>query len=252
MNNKIKYANNFTFDEPCDYKGIKIYPIKLRDYLFFNFVVECLLIDKNSIPDVEVISMSYLDFIVSKADDNNKNIEKLLSLLYLCTKTSIESIKIYRDEKKHVHIYMSGVDISSSDFDEIKDIIIEQNLIEIPDFTIQKEIRDKIDEGKKIRSRMNNHKFASLEDQIISLSMASGVSMEQIYEMTYRKFVKSISRMDLLIHYKIYLQSSLSGMVEFKDKSFIKHWLREIESNENRDMVEVDTMKRKMNFEDKK
>ncbi len=38
-----------------------------------------------------------------------------------------------------------------------------------------------------------------------------------------------MARMNNLIHYKIYLAASMSGMVEFKDKSFIKHWMANLD-----------------------
>jgi len=248
----IKYANNFAFDEPCNYKGLLIYPVKVRQYTIFNYMVDCLLIDKNSIPDAKVISMSYLDFLFSSATPENKNIERLLGLFFICTKTDVEKICPEIDEKNRVVLSIDGIRIQNEDFDAIKEIILEQNLIEVPDYTIQKEIRDKIDEGKRIRGRQSKNKFAGLEDQMVSLSVSSGMTLEQIYEMTYRKFMKSISRMDLLIHYKIYSQASLSGMVEFKDKSFIKHWLNQIEENNSGDMVSMEEMSDKMNFKDKK
>jgi hypothetical protein len=220
--------------------------------VFFNFTIDCLLIDKNSIPDPKVISMSYLDYLVYSTNQENKNVEKLLSLLYLCTKIDMEKIIIGYNASNHVEIEIDGISINSNELDEISSVIMEQNMVEVPDYTIQKEIRDRIEEGRRIRSKMNNQKFASLEDQIVSLSIATGLPLEQIYDMTYRKFMKSITRMDLLIHYKIYLQSSMSGMVTFKDTSFIKHWLNELDTNSNSDMVEMDAMQKKLSFDDKK
>ena len=58
--------------------------------------------------------------------------------------------------------------------------------------------------------------------------------------MTIRKFQKAMSRMDNLIHYKIYLAASLSGMVDFKDKSIIKHWLSNLDSKDKYSDVSVD------------
>ncbi len=95
-------------------------------------------------------------------------------------------------------------------------------------------------------------KMAPLEDQIVSLSVSSGIPLDEIYKMSYRKFSKALNRMDLLIHYKIFLQSSMSGMVSFKDNSFIKHWLTEIKSDNDSDFIELDAMKKKISFEDKK
>ena len=246
------HMNSFIFDEPVDYKGLKIYPVRLKDYIHFNFAVECLLIDKNSMPDIDIISMGYMDYLLKYSTDENRYIQMLAGLIYICMKTDVDNIKFKVDENNKYVLSILDVEITSNDFDEIKNIILEQNLVDVPDYSIQKEIRDKIEEGKKLRIKIAKNKPASFEDQIVSLSIAGGLPLENIYEMTYRKFVKSIGRMDLLIHYKIFLQSSMSGMVSFKDKSFIKHWLNDITETENSDMIELDAMKKKISFEDKK
>lgn len=243
------YENNYAFDEPVSYMGLKIYPVRLKEYLFFSYAVDCLLIDKNSIPDAKVISMSYLDYLLS-ADPSYKYAEKLGMLIAICMKEDADNIKYRMDERNKYILLVSNIEIKSGEFEEIKKIILEQNLVEVPDFSIQKEIRDKIEEGKRLRSKTSKNKMGSFEDQLISLSVATGFSLETIYEMTYRKFIKSISRMDLLMHYKIYLQSSMSGMVSFKDTSFIKHWLTETEIDKNSDMIALDDMQKKINFED--
>lgn len=251
MTNNSRYINEFTFDEPVDYKGLKIYPVTLKDYLLFGFAVGCLLDDKNSIPDAKIISMSYLDYMISTSNEKNGNVERFVSLLNICMKEKIENVKYTKDEKEKYTLFIGNIEIKGEDFDNIKEIILEQNLIEKPDYSIQKELREKIEEGKRLRSRLGGHKMASFEDQVVALSVATGMPLGEIYTMTYRKFVKSISRMDLLIHYKIFLQSSMSGMVTFKDTSFIKHWLNENEEK-NSDMIELDALKKKISFEDKK
>jgi hypothetical protein len=246
------HINSFIFDEPYEYSGLKFYPVRLRDYLLFINAVDCLLIDKNSIPDASIISMSYMEYLLLSSNEENNNIEKLFALLSICLKIDFKEIKIIEGENKKLLLVLSETKIDSDGFDNIKKIILEQNCVEIPDYTIQKEIRDKIEEGKRM-SANNGTEMASFEDQIVSLSVASGIPMEKIYDMTYRKFLKSISRMDLLIHYKIYLQSSMSGMVTFKSTNFIKHWLTQTkDKNDNNGLLELNSVKDKMSFNDKK
>jgi len=246
------HINSFVFDEPYEYSKLKFYPVRLRDYLLFINAIDCLLIDKNSIPDAKIISMSYMEYLLLSSNEDNSNIEKLFALLSICLKIDFEEIKIGEDENKKLLLVLSGIKIDFDNFETIKKIILEQNSVEIPDYTIQKEIRDKIEEGRRMSAK-GGTKMASFEDQIVSLSMASGIPMEQIYDMTYRKFLKSVSRMDLLIHYKIYLQSSLSGMVTFKSTNFIKHWLTQTKDDkDDNGLLELDAVKDKLNFNDKK
>ena len=71
--------------------------------------------------------------------------------------------------------------------------------------------------------------MAGLEDQIVCVLISTNLKLEDIYNLTIRKFSKIIERLDMKLHYQIYLQASMSGFVEFKDKSFIKHWMSDTE-----------------------
>ena len=85
-------------------------------------------------------------------------------------------------------------------------------------------------EANEIRSREGT-KMASLEDQMICVLISTNMSLQDIYSLSIRKFVKILERVDALLHYKIYLSASMSGFVEFKDKSFIKHWMSDLTRN---------------------
>ena len=244
------YLIEFMFDEPVKYKELKFYPIMMRDYFYFFYYCEVLSVDKNSIPDVKIISMSYLDYLILYSNEENDYIQKLLRVINLCTKEEI--VEVYNtDKKNNFQLKIGNNFYSSSDVDEITKIICEQNMVELPDYSIQKEIRDKIEEGKRLRNRQSGTTYASLEDQMVSLSSATGISLEEIYKLSYRKFKKYLERTDMMIHYKIYLQATMSGMVSFKDTSFIKHWLSEMKED-NSNLVEVDSIKNKLDFSDKK
>ena len=72
---------------------------------------------------------------------------------------------------------------------------------------------------------------------MISLSVATGISMNNIYEMSIRKFRKSIERVDHKLHYEIYLAASMSGFVEFKNKDAIKHWMADLTKDSLPEMI---------------
>ena len=237
-------------DAPIPYKGLMIYPIRMRDYVLFNTYVQSLLFDKNEIPDVKIISMTKLEYMYHAIADENAPplllwFDRLLSL---CLKDddTFEDITIsvntryIRDEKGKPFFLIGGERYDSADFENIRELICEQNLIELPDTSISKEVRDSLEKAREYRRKLSGSKPASLEDHVISLASATGWTLEYVYDMTVRKFKKSIQRLDNLIHYKIYLSASMSGMVEFKDKSFIKHWLSDIDENDKYGDVSVD------------
>ena len=54
---------------------IYIKPILVKDYLRYSWAKEILSIEKNEINDIEIIQMSYLDFLIKKVFAMNKELE---------------------------------------------------------------------------------------------------------------------------------------------------------------------------------
>lgn len=95
----------YIYDEPVDFKKLKIYPVKVSEYLDFYNYIDCLQIDKNSVPDVNVISMSYLDYLISISDGSNYYSSKMILLLKLCL--HLRDFAIITEDEARV-IYESG------------------------------------------------------------------------------------------------------------------------------------------------
>ena len=253
-----KYDFYSIFDSPIPYKNIKIYPVLVKDYLNFTGYSSCLIVDKNTIPDAKIISMTYLEYLyyATQKDENTPYILWLDRLFSLCLRDEKsfenikESITRYKyDEKGKVFFTIGEIEYNSDDFDEIRNIICSQNILDIPDDKVQKEVRDSLEEARKYREKHSGTKQGSFEDYMIALSISTGWTLDYIYNMTIRKFIKSVRRTDNLIHYKIYLSASMSGMVEFKDKSFIKHWMSDLDSEDKYSdvAVGVEDMSNKIN-----
>jgi hypothetical protein len=231
---KIKARDIFyIYDMEVSYKDIKFYPVTMRDYFPLSYYAECLMLEKNSVPDPKIITMSYLDYLYYSADKENNNLLKLHSLLCLSLKRDLEVGKdvFYGYDKNGKALFkIDEIVFSGQDFDEVKEIISDMNDIKLPDENIQKEIRDSIKLSKKLKS--GSTKMAGMEDLMIAVSISTGFELNYIYDLPVRKFSKMLERLDAKLHYKLYLQASLSGMVEFKDKSFIKHWLSDLTTND--------------------
>ncbi len=253
-----------TFDLPIPYKNLLLYPIKVKDYLFFSTYAQCLTIDKNSIPDPKIISMTDLEYIYTKSIEDINKYPYLLYLdrmLALCLKddTSFnnieESIKRYSfDENQKPFFIINGEKFTSKDFLQLKNLIARQDMVELIDESVSKDVRDSLEKARLYKSKRSGNKSVSYEDYIVSLSSVTGWTCEYIYEMTIRKFLKTIKRVDNYMHYKIYLAASMSGMVEFKDKSFIKHWLSNIDTDDKYEgvSVDLDKVKNTISFESAK
>lgn len=256
-----KYDAYLTFDEPIPYKKLLVYPVKMKDYMFFYYYAQCFTLDKNSIPDIAIITMKYLDYIAYETERSNGErpylfwFDRLLSLSLRNEKSFQnfeESMKRYIRRGGKVCFQIGDEFYDDSDFTELKKIISIQNMLILPDLKIQKELRDKMDEADRFRQKIGGGKPCSLEDQIIALSIYTGWKIEDIYGMTIRKFNKAIERADNILHYQIYLGASMSGMVEFKDKSVIKHWLSDLTRKKTTSLIEEDAVKKKINFSEKK
>ena len=239
-----------TYDLPVPYKNIEIYPVTVKDYMMFNYYAQCFQLEKNVIPNAKIISMSNLEYLYYKTQEDMEKTPYLIWFdralaLTLQKEKSFETIEksISRyelDERGKPFFTINKEVYKPKDYEEIKSIICTQNLVELPDENISKKIRDSLENARKYKNKIQGTKPAPLEDYIISLSTVTGWTLEYIYSMSVRKFIKSIRRVDNYIHYKIYLSASMSGMVEFKDKSFIKHWLADIEETDKYKDVSVD------------
>lgn len=226
--------NMFLFtDKPIPYKKLLFYPIKVKDYTEFSWYVECLLLDKNAIPDIKVISMSYLDFLFYLADDGDTvHIQKLLLMFSMVLNIETDRIKLYKRDG-HAYIAIDDEEYDNKDLLEIKKIIFLQNDIDDIDETVQKELRDSFRKAEELRAKLSGMKPGTFEDDILCLMAAMpGLTLNDIYDMPIRKFNRALKRADHKLHYEIYLTASMSGMVTFKDKNAIKHWMSNLDETD--------------------
>nr|DAG31341.1 MAG TPA: hypothetical protein [Caudoviricetes sp.] len=246
----LEHMKELYFDEPIQYKDLLIYPVQMKDYLEFHWLSSCLLIDKNSIPDINIISMSYLNFLYYMSATNDEPYIYMVKML-LCMVLHMdfdEEMSFYVDENDKAFFKVRGIAYDSSDFDEIVKIIFEQNCITPIDNTIQKEVRDALQKAEEFKMQQTKQKMCSLEEQMICVLISTPLKLEDIYELTIRKFEKILRRVDAKLHYQIYLSASMSGMVKFKDENAIKHWMNDL-TNDDRyaDVkVDMDTMRNKI------
>lgn len=227
----MKYEKEFTNDEPVNFKGLMIYPVKMRDYFKYNICSQVLDIDKNSIPDEKVISMSYLDFLIytisSKAEEGISISYALYEILKLCLKENEIDIYYGKNEKGKSYIKIKDVEITKKDFDELRYLILHQNVPNYNDEHINPELAKELAKKKELESKGKHS--VSLEKQIMSVVIGSSLSLEEVLDLSIRKFFIVMEMIDKKLNYIMYKQASLSGMVEFSNE--IEHYLTEVESN---------------------
>jgi len=244
-------SHYLTFDLPVPYKDLMLYPVTLKDYTKFYYFAQCFTLDKNSIPDARIISMKELEYIYFSTQENPEInpyliwFDRVLALslkeeksFESLEKSITEKYRYYENNQHNPYFIINDKNYFEEDYQNIKKIICRQNLVDLPDERFTKEVRDSLEEAKKYKNKDDSP--ATLEDYIISLSVETGWKLDYIYNMTIRKFLNSLKRLDHILHYKIFLTASLSGFVEFKDKSFIKHWLANLEEGDRYKDISLD------------
>lgn len=249
----------YTFDKSVPYKSLMIHPIRIQDYYEFLFCIPCLMLEKNSIKDpqmaIKAISMSYLQYMYEVSSRENNYIQLFDGLLRLVLRIKEEkTIKYEYDKNGSPYFMIDDIKYYSEDFDEIRKIISEQNMIDLPDERIQKNVRDSLEEARRFKQKLNKNKVASFEEQMMALATYTGWSLDEIYNMTYRKFVLAIRRANQIIMSNIYLTASMSGFVSFKDKSVLKSWISDINEEDKYADVKMnpEQLQSKANFEEAK
>lgn len=237
-----EYDYYLFYDKPIPYKELLIYPATMDRYLDFHFYITCLLLDKNSIPNPEVITMTYLQFLYYMASTTElPYLYMFKELLKMVLHIDNDSDLWFGTDPNGKAIFkIKGVIYNSDDLNKITDIIFLQNSIEHIDDTIQKEVRDAMEKAKVYKMKQNEYKMCSLEDQMVCVLISTSLKFEDINKLTIRKFSKILERVDYKLHYKIYLSAEMSGMVKFKDENKIKHWMADLTKSDKYEDVKVD------------
>ena len=135
-----------------------------------------------------------------------------------------ESVKLFKDDSKKVILRINGHDISSRDYLKLRKYILYQNL---PDFfddsLLPKQIRD--NERKKSEILSKDSGEASIEKKICALSYTTGMKLEDIYEMSIRKFNIMFGIMNDYTEYLPMKIALSTGLISMKDGKGIEHWL---------------------------
>ena len=182
----------FYFDEPVKYKVengvILISPVMLKLSEIFLYSADILSIDKNSFPDSKIIQMSYLQFVcnilLTDKDKGQINRQKLLNILVLCMGLKNPAIVWENEKKPLIYDKELNISITPKQFDDIRRIIMYQNIINYDDSYINPEIERAMAEVDELKTR--NIEPVSIERKMAIISAHSGIPKKLQQEMTYR------------------------------------------------------------------
>ena len=202
---------------------IYIKPILVKDYLRYSWAKEILNIEKNEINDIEIIQMSYLEFLIKKVFTMNKELEdKLRWLIKLCMD---EDYVAFVDNK----IYICEQDttikaiIRPKEFDDISKIIQSQNDPNYDDRYVSPEVKELMQDYYK--TKYSNITSPTLEKKKAFVSSKTSKTFKELNELPYREFELIY---DACKDSEIYIgQKIIQGSYKYDVKEDIKHPLFE-------------------------
>ena len=133
-----------------------------------------------------------------------------------------EVISFKKTEDNKSILIIDGHEISSNDFMRLRKIILYQNLPDFKDDSwVHKEVRD--DQRARQELLSKDAGSASVEKKIVAITTVTNYKVEDIYNMSIRKFLMLLTTIDDLITYTTTRIGSMSGFVKLKGP--IEHWI---------------------------
>lgn len=253
----LPYRQQVLNDEPVElFDGLTLYPVKMRDYITFNVCSSILKMNKNATNDPKVISMSYLDYILylAQKDEEEKepgrpNLTELFlqELFLLVTNKDGMSFGYGVDEKKKSFIEIDGVRLYKKEFEKFRKFVLCQNIPDYKEEYINPELAEDLKKADEIRNKGKTP--SDIEKQEMAVVIGSSLTLEDVKNMTIRKFHIALELIDKKLHYTIAKQASLSGFFEFKQE--ITHYLIEDNRGIEDSVIDYSQFKDKLNSANK-
>jgi hypothetical protein len=130
-----------------------------------------------------------------------------------------------QDDKGKLVLVLDGHEITSADFDRLRQIILFQNL---PDYRDESWVDPSLKRDRELKlelERKQNDVHASIEKKCVCLSISTCYKLDEIYSMPIRKFSMALSTVDDLINYQITKLAMMTGLVSMPKGKTLEHWI---------------------------
>lgn len=218
---------------PIPYKDLFIYPVQTLYYAIFHSFATCFFANKYDSGIRECMGMNSLQFLFYQnfkdgIDNAQMYLPLLEQLLLMCLHkepfaNGKKTIDFIQRDKNKCFILIEGKQYDWKDFEAIRDIICEQNCIELPNYKIHPDIRKKLKEKEDLLNRINKKKVASFEELIDCLMLAGHYSEDYILNLSIRRFTNLLKRYDIMKTYE--LMTILSPNMKQRDIENIPSWI---------------------------
>lgn len=220
------HEENDIWGHPQEYKGIKIYPIKVKDTRMKDAFYEILCVPKKHIQNVDILRMSYLKFAISVGVSSNKKapevfLDRLVEFFSYITKTDIEKVSIGYSgaDYQHIkwHIMLDDKKITESDFEVIREIMLTQNGLSL---RYVEDYNPDLEKKLMLKNKMSG--TMTLKDQVFVFCSLLNKTVFEIEDYTLFQFKHQLMRMTAIQEYLIYKPLEASGQIKFADGSKMK------------------------------
>jgi hypothetical protein len=222
---------------PQEYKNIKFYPIKLKDVEYIDLLYELFARPKNYIPDVAILKMSYLKyllFVVKEiSTDGEKIYQNLVQFLQYSVKTDVKiNISLIAEEISianiKIEIVIDNVIFSEYDFEKIREIILNQNGLDINYVeAFNPELEKKLD---ILLSLNKDTRGLTLKDEVFIFCALVNKLATDIQDYTLYQFKAHFERITLLNEFNLYKPLEASGQIKLENGGKIRHYMSNIEN----------------------
>ena len=228
MDNIKEYVDKYaTLQKPVPLYNLQIKPVLVRDFFQFNNAKDVLNIEKNKIPNIEIIQMTYLRFLLTIMIEQDGFKEDFLTILALSLGVKYDATKrnpsfepneilTQQTRKGESEVWINGwdvrfrlnddkvvlclyddedlVEIDDAQFDELRKVILFQNIYKYDDTEMSDDFRRVVEEYYRLKNK--DIVLPSLEDRLMAVCVSSAYKLEELYTMPLRLF-------DALLEYSV-------------------------------------------------
>ena len=134
--------------------------------------------------------------------------------------------KITEDpDTKKKSLFLKGHKVTKDEFNKLRQIILFQNFSDyVDDSWVDPLLKKDRDEKIKLEQKKNDL-HASIEEKVVCLSISTNYKIEEIYDMSIRRFTMALAKVDDLINYKLLKSAQYSGFASLPKDFKIEHWI---------------------------
>ena len=195
MDNIKEYIERYVaFGKAIPYDGLKIRPVLVKDFYHFRDAQNVLKIDKNKIPDIEIIQMTYLRFLMLMMVEHSELVEDFRMIQfentdtaffkanwmyfsdnYILIKQSQASLKLYSKDGKFLR-NIGNIGQGPGEYQSLSDIAIDETngyiyvLPFIADYIYKYNLTGEFIDKIKLGKRINKGKIFLQSENILSLA----------------------------------------------------------------------------------